>query len=370
MMIGFVYFKKSNFKEEFLAYIPKKGWIKTSDEGFFEKYSSIIFISNLEESYLPNTFKNIKKDTFFSYDFEQIIYYFNASKLTLKEKLKVVSVVFNDALDFYKRNFNKEVTFNELLVSNSFSDLYDNVISEEFKETKIFSKDIIKDHAEMIYSSEQELVNFYLRRNEFDILEDILDLEIPSSDFDYVDINDLGPIKNIEQAIDTFSNEYLLITKGTLENFGVYNKKLLPKRVYGENSLFFKDEVIFLNDFSNIKIEGFYLSPNFLKFKKFIKYFPRLKKTRIANRIILSSYIDKIFAEIKEYKDFDFYLKQKLLSKNFKNVCFFKKNGFNVIAYTNNEIIVSVKKDDVEKLLKEVEKIDLLYSSDLISYFQ
>lgn len=217
----------------------------------------------MEESYLPNTFKNIKKDTFFSYDFEQIIYYFNASKLTLKEKLKVVSVVFNDALDFYKRNFNKEVTFNELLASNSFSDLYDNVISEEFKETKIFSKDIIKDHAEMIYSSEQELVNFYLRRNEFDILEDILDLEIPSSDFDYVDINDLGPIKNIEQAIDTFSNEYLLITKGTLENFGVYNKKLLPKRVYGENSLFFKDEVIFLNDFSNIKIEGFYLSPNF-----------------------------------------------------------------------------------------------------------
>ena len=128
--------------------------------------------------------------------------------------------------------------------------------------------------------------------------------------------------------------------------------------------------MFFINGFSNVKIDGFHLSSDYAKFGDYLKYYPKIKKTRIANRIVMSNYIEKLFNEVKGNEVFHYYIKEKMLSENFKSVCEFKKNEFNVMAYTGSEILVSIKKCDVEKLLKEVEKIDLLYSSDLLSCFQ
>ncbi len=369
-MIGFAYFKNSDANQEFMAYIPKKGWVKTKDHSLFNKYPNILFVTNISnEEKLPAQ-KNVKKEDFFGYNFEQIIYYFNASKIELKEKLKLVSSLFIEVLDFYKSNFNKEIDLNELLNTNSFSSVYKNVFKSDLDFNKIFPDELIFKQSKTIYSNEQELVNFYIKRNEFEILESMFNVEIPLEKLDYVDIKELGEIKDIEQAINTFSSEYFLMIRGSLRSFGPYNKKLLLNRMYGENSLFFKDELLFLNDYSEIKIEGFYLSQKFTKFENFLNYKPSVKKTKLANRIVIFNYIKKIKSEVSASHALGFYFKQKEFSENFKNVCVLKKNGFNVIAYTDNEIIVSAKKESVENLLKEVEKLHLLYSTDLISYFQ
>ena len=369
-MIGFAYFKNSDASQEFMAYIPKKGWIKTKDHALFNKYSKILFVTNISNIKELPVQKNVKKEDFFGYNFEQIIYYFNASKIELKEKLKLVSSLFVEVLDFYKSNFNKEIELNELLNIDSFSSIYENIFKDDFKFDNIFPEDLILKQSQTIYSSEQELVNFYIQRNEFEILESMLNIEIPLENLDYVDIKELGEIKNIEHAINTFSSEYFLMIKGSLRNFSVYNKKLLLDRLYGENSLFFKDELLFLNNYSEIKIEGFYLSQKFTELESLLNYKPKVKKTKLANRIVIFNYIKKLKYEISKNETLGFYLEQKDFSENFKNVCVLKKNGFNIIAYTNSEIIVSTKKEGVENLLKEVEKLHLLYSTDLISYFQ
>ena len=365
-MIGVAYFKKSSFDEEFLAYIPSKGWIKSKGESFFKKNENIIFISNLESLKNHTNLKNIKKDSFFYYTFEKLIYYFNASTLPLKEKLKLISKCFNDALYFYKENFGKELQYKDLINLDNFYEVYNQIINKKIKTPKNFPEDITKQKTEMIITSEQEFENHYLRRKEFDLLETIFDINIPISEFESISINEIGEIKNITQAIDTFSSEYFLIIKGTLENFGLHNKKILPKRIYGESVCLFKDEVIFLSDYTNIKIEEFLLSSSYFKFGEVFSYKPNIKKTRIANRIIISNYIEKIFSEISDNRFINAYIKEKLLSENFKNVCLLKKNNFNIIAYTDIEIITSVKKEDVNKLLKEVEKIDFIYSTDMI----
>ena len=369
-MIGFAYFKNSDASQEFMAYIPKKGWVKTNDHSLFNKHPKILFITNIQDVENVPSQKNVKKEDYFGYDFDQIIYYFNASKIELKEKLKLVSLLFIEVLDFYKANFNKELNINDLISVESFHTLYEDVFNNDFDFDEILPEDLMLNQSKTIYSSEQELVNFYIKRNEFDILDSIFNVEVPLEKLDYVDIKDLGEIKNIEQAINTFSSEYFLMIKGSLRSFSAYNKKLLLDRLYGENSLFFKDEILFLNEYSEIKIEGFYLSQKFAKFEFFLNYKPKLKKTKLANRIVIFNYIKKIKSEVFENPTFGLYLKQKEFSENFKNVCVLKKNGFNIIAYTDNEIIVSTKKERVENLLKEVEKLHLLYSTDLISYFQ
>lgn len=366
-MFGIIFFKDINKKKDFMAYTLEDGFLEGVNLDILLKKNKI-WISNLKKSL--NEF--IKQENFFSCYFEEIYYYYNIGHRDISYKIKILANVFNDIEKYISKN-DMHFDFNHLLKYDNFYEIFKNIVKinkRDFFKNYSFEKiNILKKiNDENVLIGSESYQDFYLRVNEIEFLNFIKKIKIPIGEWELIPVEKLGNNLEFENWFNALSKEYEFIAFGRIKSINFKDKKILSKRLKEENTFFFKKEIEFLKDIADIEVTDIYLCSESEIFYNYLNYIPKIKKTTISNRILIRNYIKKLFDEIKEF--FVLWFKINKRVNLLKTVYVMNKVNINILAYGNDELIISVKRNQVKNALEYIEKLRLLYPLNLLAFLE